>query len=499
MTDTQDISNDLSAWIDGELSDARSEQVAKAVQSDPALAAESDELRQVAALLRQLDAPSLPDDFAQRIAAQAIQPKPNHFPHWASICVAASVLVATGTALLIFQNDDMQPPSLAYNDESKENRIATAESVAVDAVELRTEADAIHVGLKTRDAGASAKEYARDREVRENLDDISPIRAAKPGAPRERARANKKVGKYKGRIAKDAVPGPVLSPVASNRKPTRKIGKKAGHDANVDERNAPAKQTRGRAGLGQYDAVANVCQARTDAQATVAMMQNCLPVAQTVPGGPPGQKPIQFYAFRLNQHRRPENREQNETVYAKSLEAGQQRVEGLLRYNGIELVKKNQPLLNTGQVVTVSTRRLAGPATGQIQSKTTRDSKTAARSASQVQYIVFGGQSQIKTLRSQVQVLNAATEEPKADEAPKAEEMAAKQVDSLAKKETIPSPILAGGLKPTLMSSDIDPPEAVTRLQAAKAKATQARSKQQRSALSPPPVDVLIITVEERK
>ena len=45
MTDTQDISNDLSAWIDGELPDARAKQVAEAVQADPALAAEADELR----------------------------------------------------------------------------------------------------------------------------------------------------------------------------------------------------------------------------------------------------------------------------------------------------------------------------------------------------------------------------------------------------------------------------------------------------------------------
>ena len=501
MTDTQDISNDLSAWIDGELSDARAEQVAKAVQSDPALAAEADELRQVAALLSQFAPPALPDDFAQRIAAQAIPPKPSHFPRWASFCVAASVLVATGTALLIFQDNDTPKPSLAYNDESEENRIAETESIADDSVELKTEADAIHGRMK--DLGEklyTEKKDDRDLDVpkvAEELADIRSIRPAKPGArvpvasKRASKTAGKKGGRYKGSIAKDATPVEVASPIAPNPQATLWASAKAG---NIAASNGTANQTMGRAGPGRYDAIANMDQARTEAQATVSMMQNSLPVAQTVPGGPPGQKPIQFQAFRTNQHRQAENGEQNETVYAKSLEAGQQRVEGLFRDNGIELVKKNQPLLNTGQVVTTSTRRSARPATGQIQSKTTRDSKTAARSASQVQYIVFGGQSQIKTLRSQVQVLNAPAEAPKADE-----EMAAKQVDSLAKKETIPAPILVGGLKPTLMSSDIDPPEAETRLRASKAKATPARSKQQRSALSPPPVDVLIITVEERK
>lgn len=509
MTDSQDISNDLSAWIDGELSDARSEQVAKAVQSDPALAAEADELRQVASLLSQFAPPALPDDFAQRIAAQAIPPKPSHFPRWASLCVAASVLVATGTALLLFQNDDIQQPSLAYNDESKENRIAATESITDDSVELKTEAEAIHRRMKDLDEKLyTEKKDHRDLEVpkvAEELADTRSIRPAKPVArfPVASKRASKtasktagkKAGKYKGSIAKDATPGQVLSPVASNPQPTRQIGKKA--DNGIATGDGPVNQTMGRAGPGRYDAALNMDQARTEAQATVTMMQNSLPVAQTVPGGPPGQKPIQFQAFRTNQHRQAKNGEQSETVYAKSLKAGQQRIEGLLYRNGIELVKQNQPLLNNRQAVLVGGWSKMVARAQVVQAKATADtsddSQTDAPVTGQLKYMVFGGQSQIKELRSQVQVLNAA------NKTAKAEEVAADQVDSLAKEETIPAPILEGDVKPTAISSDIDPPDTETRQRTAKSKSHPAKRKQQRSSLSPPPVDVLIITVEERK
>ena len=111
--------------------------------------------------------------------------------------------------------------------------------------------------------------------------------------------------------------------------------------------------------------------------------------------------------------------------------------------------------------------------------------------------MVFGGKSQIKELRRQVSVLNAANEKAKA------EEVTVKQADSLEQKETIPAPILEGDLKPTLISSDIDPPQTGTLARSSKS-STNAPSAPPTSSeplrqIKTPAVDILIIMVEERK
>ena len=551
MTDTQDISNDLSAWIDGELSDARSKQVAEAVQADPDLATEADELRQVASLISQFAPPELPDDFAQRIVEQAIQPKPNHFPHWACFCVAASVLITTGIALLLFEDGKVPPSSLAYHSaedaESDTRTVFETKGTAVDEGELKTEADAIALRRRKPSsdffgkAGVNGKidvaeellakrsSHSHALKASKDLGDMAQINPAEPAtpvagisegrdkgykklaeivaddatsdsprisAPAERiGKSGKKDGDSRGVSAK----GGALfdrGSVATKSEAARRMSRKpVGHER--VQAKGKGSRMKSRAGPGRYDVASNVVQARTEAQATITEMQNSLPVRQTVPGGPPGQKAIRIHAFQMRQRTQPENLEQTETVYAKSLKVGQQRIEGILRYNNIELVEQNQPLLNAGQAVAVSENTAALPATQQLQSNSPRnqiDGKIAAPAA-QVQYMVFGGKSQIATLRSQVRVLNSSLVMDKANEVASLEAKSSKQKNTFSSlipkdSEQVQTPTQAASQaeRPAKPS----PPAPITK----PARASQTGTCSQ---ISTPAVDILIITVEERK
>ena len=583
MTDTQDISNDLSAWIDGELSDARAKQVAEAVQADPALAAEADELRQVASLIGQLGGPGeLPANFAQRVAEQAIQHKTSRFPHWASFCVAASVLIATGTALMLFQDNDTYQTSLAYHSEEDAKRDeGTAAGIELDAVddavELGTEADALHRrprelvdkrASKVLNEDFAKKELNRDAfKGDEEISASGRIAAPKPGPQPIRfrgkgggnqklsdraAKVNKpplaalvkedlnkdgqvtyasKAGRDISELRAIAVPEPsaltrrytgkgrdykglveqpaevAITPVAPKPRGPRRIGKKSSAYAKTQDWDADAEnRLRRRAGPGPYDAVSNMAQARTEAQATVTMMQSDSPIVRkastivlNVPGGPPGQQAIQLQAFRMDQQPQPENREQTETVYVKSLDAGQKRIEGLLSYNGIEMVKQNQPLLNNGQAVLVGGwNNVARAQATQPKPRNTSsaDSKTDTPVTGQLQYMVFGGKTQIKELRRQVSVLNASIQTAEA------KKKAADASVKVPEKEIVPEPILAE-LKPTPIPNEPDVAQTETLAKnskpAAKAPSAKPTSSEPLRQIKTPAVDILIIMVEERK
>jgi hypothetical protein len=552
MTDTQDISNDLSAWIDGELPGARAKQVAEAVQADPALAAEADELRQVASLISQFGAPELPDDFAQRIVEQAIQPKPSHFPRWASFCVAASVLVTTGIALLLFEDGEAPQSSLAYHSEedaeSDDLTVLDAEATDFGGVELNTEADAIRLRRRkpssnffgTAEADRKldvAEEHLAKRssgsdalKVREELDGIRP---AKPIIPAKGLAGKNKACKKLPEIAADdaihdapEINAPAermgkvrtkaegarelslkdetlvtISPVVTKPKAAGRVSKKSVEYDRVQARGKGSRKT-SRAGPGRYDAVSNFAQARDEAQATITEMQNAAAVSQTVPGGPPGQKAIRLDTFQMRQRTQPENLEQTETVYAKSQEAGQQRIERLLLRNNIELVEQNQPLLNAGQAVAVSDNTAPPPVTLKQKLNSSRfkiNSKTtthAAPAASQVQYMVFGGQSQIKTLRSQIQVLNGTNEKVKVNE------VASNRIAPMKQQKLLSSLIpqdIEQVQAPTQVASQTEQPAKISPPPALKTQPAGDTQRETLRQISTPAVDILIITVEERK
>jgi hypothetical protein len=518
------------------------------VQADSALAAEADELRQVASLISQFGAPELPDDFAQRIVEQAIQPKPSHFPRWASFCVAASVLITTGIALLLFEDGEAPQSSLAYHTAedagSVTRTVLDAKEKDFGEAELKTEADAPPLRRRkpssnffgTAEADRKldvAEEHLAKRssgsDALNSSEELDCIRPAKPNtlakgiagknkaykklpeiaaddaihdapeinAPAERmGKVRTKAEEARELSLKDGVLV-AISPVVTQPKAAGRVSKKSGGYDRVQAKGKGSRM-KSRAGPGRYDVMSNVMQARTEAQATITTMQRALPVSQTVPGGPPGQKAIRIHAFQMRQRTQPETLEQTETVYAKSLEAGQQRIEGILRYNNIELVKQNQPLLNAGQAVAVSGNPAALPATQQLQPNSPRDQigwKIAAPAASQVQYMVFGGQSQIATLRSQVRVLNATREKAKANEVAAIEAKQRKQKRALS--SLIPQDS-EQAQTPTEAASQTEQP-AKTSPSAPQTTAPPAPQRETRSQISTPAVDILIITVEERK
>jgi len=106
-------SQDLSAWLDGELSGPEARRVVQAVEADPALRAEADALAAVRRAVRELPRQKAPDDFVARVLAEAertrlFQPrqaeqKPGLFG-WVRYAAAAAVLlVAVGAGFVIFQ------------------------------------------------------------------------------------------------------------------------------------------------------------------------------------------------------------------------------------------------------------------------------------------------------------------------------------------------------------------------------------------------------------
>jgi hypothetical protein len=124
------------------------------------------------------------------------------------------------------------------------------------------------------------------------------------------------------------------------------------------------------------------------------------------------------------------------------------------------------------------------------------DSKIAAPPTAQVQYMVFGGESQIATLRSQVRVLNGTSEKAKANE------VAAIEAKQMQKEQRTTSSLIPQDSEqvqtPTQASSQTEQPAKISP-PAPKTKPTRAPQRETRSQISTPAVDILIITVEERK
>jgi len=114
MTQDENIHEQLSAYLDGELDDARSAAVVEAVEADANLAAELKRLRTMRELLHSLPRESAPDGFVDRVLAQAERrnligaggadggnaaPEPWMWVRW--VATAAVVLIAVGVGLVI--------------------------------------------------------------------------------------------------------------------------------------------------------------------------------------------------------------------------------------------------------------------------------------------------------------------------------------------------------------------------------------------------------------
>jgi hypothetical protein len=103
---------DLSAWLDGELEQPRRQQVADALQADPALREELDELQTVRQMVRALPREKAPGDFVARVLAEAERGRlfgshharrESAFLRWARYAsVAAVLLVAASVGFVVY-------------------------------------------------------------------------------------------------------------------------------------------------------------------------------------------------------------------------------------------------------------------------------------------------------------------------------------------------------------------------------------------------------------
>ncbi|MCK4602229.1 MAG: zf-HC2 domain-containing protein, partial [Phycisphaerae bacterium] len=113
MTGHEKIREQLSAYLDGELSAAEMGRVEKAVAGDAELAAELDQLRAVRKLIRKLPRRQAPPELVSRVLGQAermhlvgpagahARPPRLRWVRWAAS--AAIVLIALGTGVVITQ------------------------------------------------------------------------------------------------------------------------------------------------------------------------------------------------------------------------------------------------------------------------------------------------------------------------------------------------------------------------------------------------------------
>lgn len=126
MSDTTDKTERLSAYLDGELSDEQTREVAEALQHDPALAEELRSLRATRDLLRGLPRDKAPEDLPDRILAQAernlLVDRPSAATRaprlrWARYAAAAAVLIVAGGVIAIIV--DAMRTAGRYDDETQ--------------------------------------------------------------------------------------------------------------------------------------------------------------------------------------------------------------------------------------------------------------------------------------------------------------------------------------------------------------------------------------------
>ncbi len=108
MNIPEDIREDLSAWLDGELPADRAAEVDAAVQQDPELQAEADRLRSLRDLIGAMPRMDAPRDLPERIRRHRAVPAPKRAGRspWGRVAVAALLVAACGVALVMRWPDD---------------------------------------------------------------------------------------------------------------------------------------------------------------------------------------------------------------------------------------------------------------------------------------------------------------------------------------------------------------------------------------------------------
>ncbi len=217
MNEKMNISDQLSAYLDGELDQATTQLVAEALKNDPALAKELDELRATRQLVREsLPGLRAPINFAERVAQAAAEKQAgkNARPtRWTfgkqTLTAAAVVLFAIGAGLIISHqmNRHMLPPqpddtivAISPQAETDVDKYGTdmadaqlykelvddvsTDGEAIASLDMKTEAKSSTTFGREKIAIADAPKEAMDElsESREEAE-ACPVAAAVPAQP----------------------------------------------------------------------------------------------------------------------------------------------------------------------------------------------------------------------------------------------------------------------------------------------------------------------------
>lgn len=96
---SQDLEEDLTAWLDGELSDARAQEVAAAVAADPALTQQVEALKKTRVLLSSLSTPE-PSPRLRALVLSEVAKTPEKRAFWPALLWGFAA--AAGLAALVW-------------------------------------------------------------------------------------------------------------------------------------------------------------------------------------------------------------------------------------------------------------------------------------------------------------------------------------------------------------------------------------------------------------
>ncbi len=192
MNDEHNISEELSAYLDGELSEAEARRIEQALRDDPALARELEALRAARELVRSLPTAKAPEGFAATVMDKAerlqlvapIPPARRWRFHWASLATAAVILIAVGIGVVVTAKLTLTPSwpdNLARKGGPQRRAIApAAEDEAKDAKTSRTELAEANRDLRARQLTDAA---GKPLDVIEGGAEVSPGLAASAEQP----------------------------------------------------------------------------------------------------------------------------------------------------------------------------------------------------------------------------------------------------------------------------------------------------------------------------
>ncbi len=153
MNEQEDIGEQLSAYLDGELSDEQARRVEQAIKDDPSLARKLADFKAARELVRSLPPHKAPEDFAATVMDKAerlrlVAPLPGAKArwsmNWASLATAALVLIAVGIGVVVTVSLTLTPSwpeRVARQDKARKAAPAVQESAnkSAEAKESRLE------------------------------------------------------------------------------------------------------------------------------------------------------------------------------------------------------------------------------------------------------------------------------------------------------------------------------------------------------------------------